>query len=423
MTDIANGLVPAPLPPALLEIQSPEENKTAAPERRGTLSVRTNPSHRSIQPPKPKMTESPVPLPEKYRQITQPRPSLPPSTETPKETPKGTPKEPSVANAGSESPVDRLLAALQEIAAETDLQKSPSTIYSKVYFKIKITHYGDAKLVISYYAKDLLARLGAEWKDVPFYNWLRDAAARPWTPSETLKAEDVPSQTIRRMKSVPKQASLAKPATQLPPNISLKGRPRTVISVDSDGDSDEHDAPPMRGRRSGKNAGLRLISTSQKRPHPEPDQANGGHRGRKSAKFSHPASEDDDQPDDTEDTNDEDLGGEPAVGSRLPLPEGAVRVVLHAERIPTSSPSGPDGTWTCDQEGCAYVVRSAREQEAQELIQAHFRDHTAQAEKINLAVKESRGHMPIKYAYFPPILLLVYMHPALPAHDEEPAAG
>jgi hypothetical protein len=56
------------------------------------------------------------------------------------------------------------------------------------------------------------------------------------------------------------------------------------------------------------------------------------------------------------------------------------------------------------------VVRSADEQSAQELVQEHFRDHTAQAEKINLAVEESRGQMPIKYAYFPPILLLVHMH-------------
>ncbi len=409
MADIANGLVPPPLPPILPEVQSPEEKKAAPPERRGMLSVRTNPSHRSIQPPKPKMTESPVPLPEKYRQFTQPRPSLPPSVETPKSTQKDT----SAADAGSESPVDRLLAVLQEIAAETNnLQKSqPSTIHSKVYFKCKITQYGNTKFVLSYYAKDLLPHLGAQWKGVPFYNWLRDVAAQPWTPSETLKAEDVPSQTIRRTKTVPKQASVAKPATQLPPTISLKGRPKSAIPDESEDESEEHDAPPMRSRRSGKNAGLRLISTSQKRPHPDPNQGNGSHRGRKSAKFSHPASEDDDQPDDTEDTNDEDLSGEPAVGSRLPLPEGAVRVVIHAERIPTSSPSGPDGTWTCDQEGCTYVVRSAGEHEAQELIQAHFRDHTAQAEKINLAVKESRGHMPIKYAYFPPILLLVYMHP------------
>ena len=417
MTDIANGLVPPPLPPTLPEVQSPEENKAAPPERRGGLSVRTsrqtsevelNPSRRPILPPKPKVTESPVPLPEKYRQFTRPSPSLPPSVETPK----GTPKElSSVADAGSESPVDRLLDVLREIAAESNLQKSqPSTIHSKVYFRCKITHYGDAKLVLSYYAKDLLPHLGAQWQGVPFYNWLRDAAAQPWSPTETIKAEDVPSHTLRRMKAVPKQASLAKPATQLPPTISLKGRPKSAIPDESEGDSEEHDVVPMRGRRSGKNAGLRLISTSQKRPHPDPDQVKGSHRGRKSAKFSHPVSEEDGQPGDAEDTSDEDLGGEPAVGSRLPLPEGAVRVVIHAERIPTSSPSGPDGTWICDQEGCAYVVRSAGEQEAQELIQAHFRDHTAQAEKINLAVKESRGHMPIKYAYFPPILLLVYMH-------------
>jgi hypothetical protein len=61
------------------------------------------------------------------------------------------------------------------------------------------------------------------------------------------------------------------------------------------------------------------------------------------------------------------------------------------------------------------VVRGADAQDAQALIQAHFRAHEAQADKIDLAVRESRagGHTPIKYAYahFPPVLLLVCLHP------------
>jgi hypothetical protein len=326
-----------------------------------------------------------------------------------------------VAGTESDSPVDRLVAVLQEIARDTDVKKAPaSSIHSKLYFLCRIRHYSDAKHVLAYYAKDLVPRIGAEWKGGPWYEWLQTAARQPWAPPEYLKPEDVPDQTLRRAKSAPKQASVAaRPATQLPPTINLKGSStKTAERDDSEGESEDDFVTPVRGRRSGKNAGLRLVSSSQKRPHPDlGDQPGGGsRRGRKSAKLSHQVSDEDDEMDDAEDSSDEDLAEEPAVGSRLPLPEGAVRVVVHAERIPTTSPSGPDGTWTCDQEGCAYVVRSANEQAAQEQIQAHFRDHTAQAEKINLAVKESRGHMPIKYAYFPPILLLVRMHPGSAHH-------
>jgi len=434
IADVANGLIPPPLPPP--ETQDSEEE---APPKLRSRSAKTSSRNsevederrslalsRSRSPPQPKpvtkavsrMTETPVPLPEKYRQFTQPASSKP--SPAPAEMPKGTPKEPAAtaSDADSESPVDRLLAVLQETATEMDLKKAaPSKIHSKVFFSCKIRHYSEAKHILAYYAKDLLPRLGAEWKGTPWYGWLKDVAQQPWNPTELTNAQDIPAQTVRRTKYAPKQSSSAKPAAQLPTTINLKAKTKKPVQEESEGDSeDDVMAAPLRNRRSGKNAGLRLVSSSsQKRPRVDlDDQVNGGRRGRKSAKFSHQLSDEDDEMDDAEDTSDEDVAAiqETAVGSRLALPEGAVRVVVHAERIPTTSPKGPDGTWTCEQEGCAYVVRSADEQDAQEQIQAHFRDHEAQADKINLAVKESRGHMPIKYAYFPPILLVVHMHPS-----------
>jgi hypothetical protein len=85
------------------------------------------------------------------------------------------------------------------------------------------------------------------------------------------------------------------------------------------------------------------------------------------------------------------------------IPKETVRVVVRAEKVPTMLPSGPNGTWRCEEEGCGYIVRSAQEQEGKDLIAKHFQDHEKRVEKLNLALSEgTRGHMPIKYAYFPP---------------------
>jgi hypothetical protein len=325
-----------------------------------------------------------------------------------------------MSDAEPENPVDRLVAVLREIAAETNLRKAkPSSIHSKVFFKCKIRQYSGAKDILAYYAKDLVPRLPAEWKGTPWYQWLEDAAKQPWKPTEPMDPEKIPPQTLRRTKTAPKAASLNRPATQLPPTINLSKAKKAVQSESEGSENDlaELYSAPQRSRRSGKGATLRLAASSKKRPRSEvDDEAGGTRRGRKSVKTTHQFSDEDEDADDTSDDEavpDEVIGDEEsAVGSRLPLPEGAVRVVVHAEPIPSTSPSGPDGTWTCDQDGCTYVVRSADEEDAQQQIKEHFKVHKAQAEKINLAVKESRGHMPIQYAYFPPILLLVYMHPS-----------
>ncbi|KAH6840812.1 hypothetical protein B0I37DRAFT_438240 [Chaetomium sp. MPI-CAGE-AT-0009] len=450
LADIANGLIP-PLP--LPEPQESPDNK--ATQNRRSRSARASSRNSEVQDnppslpmpqakptsnPRAKISETPIPLPGRYRQLTQPASSEPspaptkapnadtargtPKVDTPRETPKidtpretpqaDTPRETPMPDADSETPVDRLLGALSEVATEVNISKAPpSKIHSAVFFKCKIRHYSGAKDILAYYAKELLPRLGAEWKGAPWYHWLVDAAKRPWEPTEVTDPDKIPAQTLRRVKMGPKPGLSTKSATQLPPDINLKIKAMSAVQDESESEEEiaELYTAPQRNRRSGKGATLRLVTSAKKRPRPElDDQASGSRRGRKSAKTSHHIS--DDESEDGGNATDEDVtsGEESIVGSRLPLPEGAVRVTVHAERLPTTSPSGPDGTWTCDEEGCTYVVRSADEQDAQELIQAHFRDHEAQAEKINLAVAESRGHMPIKYVYFPPVLLLVHMH-------------
>ncbi|KAG6024578.1 hypothetical protein E4U40_003188 [Claviceps sp. LM458 group G5] len=74
------------------------------------------------------------------------------------------------------------------------------------------------------------------------------------------------------------------------------------------------------------------------------------------------------------------------------------RLVIRAEKIPNMTPRGPDDTWTCDQEGCDYVVRGSSEQDSHERIQQHFRVHEQQLSRMQLAMKEgARGHMPVNH--------------------------
>ncbi len=430
--DIAKGRVPLPPPPAdTLDLGSPppklriKSAKVSSRHNEAAVKRSRSPQPKPLAKPTPRMTETPVPLPEKYKQFVRPPAAVPTPlpVRTPNPAPSASPANPSATNAEPESPVDRLLGVLQEIAEAHDVKKAaPSSIHSKVFFQCKIRQYGDAKAILAYYAKDLLPLLGPEWKGSPWHTWLVGAAKEPWTPTETLNADDIPAQTLRRTKMTKPTPSTA-PAAQVPPTISLKSKLKKPAQDESEDDSDEDIgalgvAPPMRGRKSGKNAGLRPIST-KKRPLADfDDQTATGRRGRKSAKLIPLiplVSDEDEEMDDLDEASDDEAaaGGEtPALDPSFPVPEGAVRVVVVAERLPTTSPKGPDDTWTCDQEGCTYVVRSAREKEAQELIDAHFRDHEAQADKINLALKESRGHMPIKYAYFPPILLIIHFQPA-----------
>lgn len=378
---------------------------------------------------KARTAEAPVPLlPENTSKPT--KPTNPKTSPIPEETPRATPVHTPAPDASSDSPVDRLVGVLSEIAGELDVNKAPqSKVNSAIFFKCKIRHYSAAKDVVSFYAKELLPRVPPEWQGTPWHNWLAAVAQLPWTPAEGTRPEDIPAQTMRRAKLAPKTVPANRPATQLPPSIGPRARAARAASKESDSESDGDVTATSVGsrihpRRSGKAAGLRLASASRKRPASDLDEpVTGGRRGRKAAKGVAHASDDEDEQmeDDAEEASDDeeaDAGGEDAVfGTRPPPPppDGTVRVVVRAERLPTMSPTGPDGTWTCAEEDCGFVVRSADEKDAQELIQEHFRAHEAQAEKINLAVKESRGHMPIKYAYFPPVLLLVCFDDPCPA--------
>jgi hypothetical protein len=311
------------------------------------------------------------------------------------------------------APVDVLVEALEEIASNHNgpLQKiSRSSVSSRLYFNFKISNYNASSEILAYFSKELVQKLDAKWHPSPFYQWLEKESRQTSRELIHTDLKKMPGQLVRRNKK--QVAAPTAAATSQTPSLQIPSKARPP-SDDEDLDSDEGHSS-TRPRHAGK-GGLRLHSASKKRTASEmlEDDPSSGGRGRKPAKTSHYYA---DNPDDSDaaalsDNASSEAGSqqpesEDPDGLLVPPPKDAVRIVVHAEKLPSMSPSGPNGTWVCDQDDCGYVVRAAEEAAGKRLIQQHFRDHEARTEKVSLALREA-GRMPIKYAYFPPVLLLV----------------
>lgn len=64
--------------------------------------------------------------------------------------------------------------------------------------------------------------------------------------------------------------------------------------------------------------------------------------------------------------------------------------------LPSTSPQGPGGTWTCTVDGCNYKVYHARRAKSQQMVKDHLKGHNFRArDKLNLVFEEERLHLPI----------------------------
>lgn len=267
-----------------------------------------------------------------------------------------------------------------------------SRVHSQIHAKCRIKAYRAAREITHFYAKPLAASMPSKWYPSPFFQYLKRIRDQPWVP-EILTKDDVASQCVRRVKvnKVIPRTKISVLETQSPPRGAGKRWPPSNL------------IPRVGGLRPGIGA---------KRPALYDDEGADDERARKAAKTKHALEDEEEEEEgDTDDeANDHGESVRPmadvaaSIVTPAPdLPRETVRVVVRAEKIPSMSPSGPNGTWRCEQEGCGYIVRSAEEQEGKDLIAKHFQDHEKRVDKLNLALSEgTRGHMPIKYAYFPP---------------------
>ncbi|KAM7223428.1 hypothetical protein V8F06_001305 [Rhypophila decipiens] len=405
--DANAGLIaPAPIPPVVVPVNippdpSPRQNRSAGSSvmssARNSEDVEMSSdvsTHRkvSIKPTtKPRLvSNTPIPLPS-YTQYTIRQAPHSQSPATP-ELPPRVESEPSSA-AEPFSAIDRLIEVFKEGAEDnkTDMRFAEvSKLTQAIYFKCRIKVFATTTKILKYYAKDVLPAFPTEWRGSPAYKWLEKMASEPRRLPEGMTVDGLASQLERRKQKLKQQPVFRPPA--------IEPRPRARKSTR---DSDDEQPPPQGKRppvvgvrKSGKGAVLRPTA-SKKRPASLMDDdgddgmVDGTRPGKKLSKRNRGTVEDHSDADDDDD-------GEVTLTSSQ-IPKVAVRVVVHSERLPTLSPSGPNGTWVCDQDGCGHVVREAEDQAGQELIKSHFEWHQKQVEKINLAMAESRGHMPINH--------------------------
>ncbi|KAI0414141.1 hypothetical protein F5X98DRAFT_258181 [Xylaria grammica] len=278
---------------------------------------------------------------------------------------------------------------------------------TKVYLECNIKNYNSVEEIFQYHAPDLVQRLGPEWHETQIYQWVKENQSNP--PILTNISEAAVNQIVRRVKKSARAAHIEKVAT---------GNSQPVVK-------EYAGKQTPKNRRSGKAAGLRPSTGSKKRLRHEADFEDemdldeNGLLGKKSKRSHYFTEEDDDGDDDNDndsidegDMDNSSEGKRHAENDTIPMSQ----LVIRAERLPSTQPRGPNQTWICEEPDCGYVVRAAHEENGQKLISAHYEEHEKEAQdvahevalnRVNLAVQEARGHLPIKYAYSPPYLILV----------------
>jgi hypothetical protein len=77
--------------------------------------------------------------------------------------------------------------------------------------------------------------------------------------------------------------------------------------------------------------------------------------------------------------------------------EGMEGLTITSEPLPSSSPQGPKGLWSCQREGCDYQVARADKPEGRVKVRAHFLQHSDEiAEREHLVMEESKPYLPTR---------------------------
>jgi hypothetical protein len=309
-----------------------------------------------------------------------------------------------------------VVSATLDLLAETKRGVTLSGFVNQIYLHHKFPNYKNGQSaphripveeVLHYNARELLNKIEPKHHGTDVYAWLQEKSTTPFQPL-AIKFSDFPYAFVPRRKKAPRgQNELIDRATANNAGSSLD---RETASNDRSESPRAGKGLKMPGRRPKKSS-LRLTS-SKKRPFSEVESGSDSDASETGLKKSHFFQDGDESMEEAEDIN-------PAH-----KPENAVRIVIQADKIPSTVPKGHHGAWTCEQDDCDYIVRGADAEDCQARIRAHFEHHEQQDERVQLAITEgTRGHTQIKYAWFPPILLIVHLRDNNPSSvTEAPSA-
>ncbi|KAG8163472.1 hypothetical protein KVR01_006769 [Diaporthe batatas] len=383
----AAASAPMEIPAADATNSKDESNDSSAHDSPLNMTVVTDRSKRSksrtqrqstdndapMEDPPPRRSETYIPPPV----IPRPRHAQPAEPSTPASGVQVPP--PQTEQQDSLKLVLEVLEEILEVHGGHPQNLGEGKIHSHLYMKCTINPYNAAREVTHFYAKALLKKLPPKWNPSPFWSWLAGVVDKPFEP--TLLTIDQMEQ-VRRRKKLNKSSSKPKSDRE-----------------------DEIRGPRGAGKRWPPNTltprtGILAPSTGSKRPAVYYSDDDDDERAHKVARTSQDSGDDEDENEDVDDdTSDDDIPASTTLATPTPAPPlETARLVVHAERVPSMSPSGPNGTWRCEEDSCNYIVRSAEEPEGKDLIAKHFQEHASRAERLDLALSEgTRNHMPINH--------------------------
>ena len=263
---------------------------------------------------------------------------------------------------------------------------------TKMYMGCRFRAYTGPRDMIKYYAKHLVTHMendsgrASEWKKTKMYAELQEHVKKPTATLFSITPDLFDHSLTRRKPKNPDPSTVQAEETSKPEsNIQTD-------SMDVDDPSDSSQLEKSRGRRSGKVAGLRLVTaSSKKRPGPDLDAAGLGHKGAKGLKRARYF----ENGNDSDNGNDEEESdGSDEIPSDGEPDQELVQLAIHAEPLPSKKPDF-NGIWTCQEEDCGCVIYDADEPDGQAEVDDHIYSHQDQIDLINLARVEGRdSHRP-----------------------------
>ncbi|KAJ4145813.1 hypothetical protein LMH87_004646 [Akanthomyces muscarius] len=331
-----------------------------------------------------------------------PAPPAPPAPSVP-----SAPHAPTHVATDSDSPFQTVLAAVESsfdsIPSKNGIKVSG--LLNKLYFQYRFPTYKDSTTgshkrpveeVLHYNAAALLDAIDHEkYKDGEIYDWLVSLSKKKFAPV-AMKPENLPYRVV--------------PREQRP----FHGRkPETKRDSQQDVERPPSPLTPRIGKRPGRPVGskssLRPIKSTKKRSRMIIDDDDEADVESVAKKLNFASNQDGDESmadADKQFMEDEELDSALQVNESSDSPsedesaddeDEPVKLSIFAEKLPDPMPTGYQGTWVCDQQDCDFIARGGGEDELDDCIAAHLQEHEQLVDRMQLAVTESRGMLPINH--------------------------
>jgi len=274
-----------------------------------------------------------------------------------------------------------------------------------LYERFDITDEELAKEIIQTHAKKIYDALGDEWSVSPIYQKLELLLIGRRKVKQTDLQKEALNLVLKVRDDINQDGDMENQSqhSASSPKSKRKSSQRDVIDLSPSPQPALRTGGKGAGKGAGKAAGLRLKGTPiqrQLKRSPTPSDEESDVRSSKrqrtgsSTKQEESIEEDVDMEEPDEEVEEvEDDEEEPPVAD---LPDINPQLQLKSVPLPSASPSGPNGLWTCHKDSCGVTIPNADEPEGRRKVQSHFLWHADEiAARENLVMQAQRPYLPV----------------------------